>query len=253
MGLFDSMIITGIEPPMVVHSEKDKRVDITNRRWFGLSFCLSGQITYEMNGKFFVSNGQCAVLLPKGGTYTLTGNKEGLFPVINFYCENFACDEITLIPLKNPKTYIRDFEAIQKLHLRGAGQLEIFSIFYKILNNLSSEGRSGASILTPAIQHIENNISDPSLSNTALAKTLGISEVYLRKLFFKHYNTSPKQYILDFRIQKAKQMLVETPFTVLVISESCGFSTPNHFCRAFKQHTGMTPTQYACQNRAYEI
>lgn len=91
------------------------------------------------------------------------------------------------------------------------------------------------------------------LSNTALAKTLGISEVYFRKLFFKRYNISPKQYILDFRIQKAKQMLVETPYTVLSISESCGFSTPNHFCRTFKQHTGLTPTQYALQNCVYEI
>lgn len=253
MDLFKNMIVTGIEPPMVVHSEKGKKVQIENRRWFGLSLCISGQITYEMNGKFFVSNGQCAVLLPKGGTYTLTGNKEGLFPVINFYSENFACDEITLIPLKNPKTYIRDFEAIQKFYLRGTGQLEIFSIFYKMLNALSSENKTGTSILAPAIQHIENNISDPALSNTALAKTLGISEVYFRKLFFKHYNTSPKQYILDFRIQKAKQMLVDTSFSITVIAGECGFSSLYHFCRAFKQHTGSTPTQYASQNRTYKI
>lgn len=238
---------------MVVHSEKDKKVQITNRRWFGLSFCLSGQITYEMNGKFFISNGQRAVLLPQGGTYSLKGNKEGLFPVINFYSENFDCNEITLIPLKDPQTYIRDFETIQKSYLRGASHLEILSIFYKMLNALSSENKAGANILAPAIQYIENNISDPMLSNTALAKTLGISEVYFRKLFFKRYNISPKQYILDFRIQKAKQMLVETPYTVLSISESCGFSTPNHFCRTFKQHTGLTPTQYALQNCVYEI
>ena len=253
MELLKNIIVTGIEPPMVVHSEKDKKVQIANRRWYGLSFCLSGQITYEMNGKFFVSNGQCAVLLPKGGTYSLTGNKEGLFPVINFYCENLCCNEITLIPLKNPQSYIRDFEAIQKSHLRGDSHLEIFSIFYKMLSSLSYEKKAGASTLAPALQYIENNISDPTLSNTVLAKTLGISEVYLRKLFSKHFNSSPKQYILDFRMQKAKQMLVETPYTVLSISESCGFSSPNHFCRTFKQHTGLTPTQYAAQNSVYEI
>lgn len=253
MEFLKNIIITGIEPPMVVHSEKGKTVQIKNRRWYGLSFCLSGQITYEMNGKSFVSNGQCAVFLPKGGTYRLTGNKEGLFPVINFYSENFACDEITLIPLKNPQAYIRDFEAIRKSHLRKAGQLETFSILYKILHALSFEENTRANILAPAMQYIENNISDPTLSNTVLANMLGISEVYFRKLFFKYYNISPKQYILDFRIQKAKQMLVETPFTVLAISESCGFSSPNHFCRVFKQHSGLTPTQYASKYSVFEI
>ena len=253
MGLFNNMVVTGIEPPMVVHSEKGKRVQITNRQWYGLSFCLSGQITYEMNNKAFVSNGQYAVLLPQGGTYALTGNKDGLFPVLNFYCENFHCREITLIPLKNLQVYIRDFEAIQKAHLRGTNQLEIFSIFYKMLNNLSAENRGDAGILAPAIQYIENNISNPTLSNTTLAKTASISEVYFRKLFIKHFGISPKQYILDFRIQKAKQLLAETPYTVLAISENCGFSSPNHFCKIFKQHTGMTPTQYASQNRVYEM
>ena len=253
MAFLDRVIITGIEPPIVVHSERGTKVEINNRRCFGLSLCLSGQITYEMNGKFFVSTSHCAVLLPKGGTYTLTGNKEGLFPVNNFYSENFACDEITLLPLQNPKTYIRDFEVIQKNYLRGTGQLEIFSIFYKMLNALSSENKAGTSILAPAIQHIENNISDPALSNTTLAETLGISEVYFRKLFFKHYNTSPKQYILDFRIQKAKQMLVDTSFSITLIAEACGFSSLYHFCRTFKQQTGTTPTQYASQNRVYKI
>lgn len=253
MDLLKNIIVTGIEPPMVVHSEKDKKVQITNRRWYGLSLCLSGQITYQMNGRFSVSNEQCAILLPKGGTYSLIGNKEGLFPVINFYCENFSCNEIIRIPLKNPQSFIRDFEAMQKSYLRGDGQLEMFSIFYKMLHALSAENKAGANILAPAIQYIENNISDPALCNTVLAKALGISEVYFRKLFYKHCSISPKQYILDFRIQKAKQMLVETPYTVLSISESCGFSSPNHFCRTFKQHTGLTPTQFALQNSTYEI
>lgn len=253
MDSLKSIVVTGIEQPMVVHPEKGKTIKITNRRWFGLSFCLSGQITYEMNGNSFISNGESAVILPKGGTYSLTGNKEGLFPVINFYCEHFNCDEIALIPLQNPQRYIRDFETLQKLHHRGASQLEIFSLFYNMLNNLSSENKSGPNILSPAVQYIENNIFDHTLSNTVLAKELGISEVYFRKLFLRYYNISPKQYILNFRIQKAKQMLIETPFTIIAISESCGFSTPNHFCRAFKQHTGLTPTQYAASHRAYEI
>ncbi len=75
----------------------------------------------------------------------------------------------------------------------------------------------------------------------------------MRKLFLKQYKLTPKQYILQMRIQKAKQLLEESPFTVAAISEKCGFSNPYHFSRAFKQRTGLTPTQYAAQNRFYEI
>ncbi len=253
MDRIGNIIVTGIELPIVVHLEKDKRVNMTSRRCYGLSFCSCGQITYAMNGKTFVSHAQSAVILPKDGTYTLVCNEEGFFPVINFNCENFNCAEITVIPLKNPQTYLRDFETIKKLFLRRNSRLAILSVFYKILDALASEGTLDANLLAPVVRYIENNISDQTLSNASLAKILGISEVYLRKLFMKQYKTTPKQLILDIRIQTAKQMLVGTPLSVIAIAEKCGFSNPYHFCRIFKQRTELTPTQYRTRNSVSEI
>ena len=68
-----------------------------------------------------------------------------------------------------------------------------------------------------------------------------VSEVYFRKLFLKHMNTSPKQYIIDIRLQKAKQLLAEGVFSISAISEKCGFSNPYHFCRIFKDRIGIPP------------
>ena len=253
MPQFENIVVTEIESAYTVHNPKGKVFKMENRRCFGLSFCISGQITYSMNGKTFVSGKQCAVLLPQGGSYTLTGNKEGLFPVINFACNGLSCREITVIPLRNPQSYIKQFEIIQKLFLRGSSRLEIFSAFYKLLRELSSETDGESVFLTPALTHIEENLSCPTLSNTELAQVLGISEVYARKLFLKQLGTTPKQYILELRIQRAKQLLCETPYTVTAISELCGFSSPYHFCRVFRQRTGMSPTQYADQNRFCEL
>jgi AraC-like DNA-binding protein len=107
--------------------------------------------------------------------------------------------------------------------------------------------------LSSIIHFIENNLSDNSISNTSLAQKAGISEVYLRKLFISNLGITPKQYILDLRLKKAKQLLTDTNHTVTTISEKCGFTSPYHFSRIFKEKTGVTPTQYLKEHRKSKI
>lgn len=253
MSILDNIIITSIETPIVVHSEKGRKFQMKDRPCYGLSLCASGQITYTMNEKRYVSNQTNAVLLPQGGTYSLYGDKEGIFPVVNFGCENLNCREIVVLPLENPQACIKIFESLKDLFLQNANNLKIYHTFYELLDKVSSANSQKQNPLDPVTKYIVENIQSPELSNTCLARQLGISEVYLRKLFSVHYNITPKQYVLDIRIRKAKQMLCDTPFTVAAIAEACGFASVYHFCRAFKQRTGATPTQYANENRIFKI
>lgn len=224
-----------------------------NRQFFGLSLCLSGQITYTMNGKTYISNQGSAIILPQGGTYSLCGDKEGLFPVINFSCNGLECDEIVVLPLQNPQASLQLFEALQQLFLHNKSPLKIYSIFYDLLAMITSSKGQNTGLLDFVTKFIEDNFQDPLLSNVQLAKQVGISEVYLRKQFLAHYNITPKQYILNLRLDKAKQLLLTSPFTVTAIAQECGFSSVYHFCRSFKQRTGQTPTQYAVDNKIYQI
>lgn len=253
MNILDNMVITAIQPPVVVHSQKGRKFQMKNRPFFGLSLCIDGQITYTMSGKTYISNNSNAIFLPQGGTYSLFGDKEGLFPVVNFECQNFNCNEIMALTLENPKDCIQIFEALKSLFLHNESRLKIHSTFYDLLDKVSSTNPQKYNPLDSVIKYIAENIQHPELSNTELARQIGISEVYLRKLFLSHYNISPKQYILDTKIRKAKQMLCDTPFTVAAIAEECGFSSVYHFCRMFKQRTGLTPTQYATKNRIFKI
>ena len=253
MHILDNPIVKAIEFPVMVHSEKGRKYKMENRPTYGLSLCISGQITYTMDGKTYISEPGNAILLPKGGNYSLLGDKEGLFPVINFEAENLNCTKITILPLENPQACIQDFETLKNLYLHGRNMLKMYSVFYELLDKVASANSSKHRTLHAATAIIETNIKNHGLSNAALAEQLGISEVYLRKLFATHYNISPKQYILELRISKAKQLLVDTPFSITAIAEECGFSSLYHFCRVFKQRTGQTPTQYAACNRIYKI
>lgn len=249
METFRDLTVTEIEEPATVHFLKGKAVQMKNRRCYGLSFCSSGQLTYTQNGKQFLSDPDHAVLLPLNGTYSIFGDREGYFPVLNFSCEGLNCPEILSIPLSNPQSCLRDCETLRTLFLFGGSRVKAFSVFYGLLDKLSDAARPGTDPLVPAIRYIEANLHDPALSNTQLAAEAGISEVYLRKLFARHYHTSPKQYILELRLQKARQLLTQSPATVTETAEQCGFSSPYHFCRIFKEKTGLTPTQYAKRHK----
>ncbi len=249
MNLLNSITVTDIEEPVTVHSEKGRVFEMQGRPAFGLSFCMSGQITYTMNGKTFVSDPGCAVLLPKGGVYSLYGDREGLFPLIDFQGEHLDCEEIQVFPLSDPQECIKDFETLKNLFLFAENRLKIYAAFYDLLSKVALSRSPEHRPLSPVIRYIEEHLSSPELANAALAREMGISEVYLRKLFLTHYRTTPKQYVLDLRIRKAKQRLTDTPFTVTAIAEECGFSSVYHFCRAFKQKTGVTPTEYAATHK----
>ena len=253
MDKFKNVIITKIETPLIVHSERGRQFKMTNRKNFGLSLCLDGQITYAMNGKKFVSTKNTAVILPQGASYSLLGDKNGLFPVINFECEGLMCKEITIIPLKNSQVCINLFETIKKQYFNEENYFQVFSLFYRLLNEIFANNVVNHSTLMLAVEFIEQNISCTNLVNQDIANSLNISEVYLRKLFVRHLKTTPKQYILDYRIQEAKRLLTDTTFTITAIAEKCGFSSVYHFSREFKHKNGITPTQYAQNNKILNI
>ncbi len=253
MDIFKNVVITEIRKPFTVFSEKGRTEHTDKRPFYGLSFCLGGQITYTFNGKKYVSNKNNAVILPQGATYSLHGDKEGFFPLINFKAQNFSCDSFIIIPLDNPTHHINNFEKLSDYFLYEDKSLKIFSLFYSMLEHINLEQTHTKNPLYPVISYLEKNISKPEINNEFLAKRIGISEVYLRKLFATHYRTSPKQYILDMRIQKAKSLLTNGVLSITAISEECGFSSLYHFCRIFKEKTGFTPSEYSKNNRIYKI
>jgi AraC-like DNA-binding protein len=251
--MLNNISIEGDVKLYTVNSYKGRNETITNRKNFGISFCHKGQITYKMNGKTFTSTKECAVIHPKNATYELFGNSEGVFTVINFDCPIPFCDEITVIPLADASIYYEEIENIRALELFPENRLKILSVLYSMLNNLSHEQIGSNSILYPAIKHIENNISDPNLTNKTLADYLNISEIYFRKLFIKQYKITPKQYVLNARIKKAKQLLCGTSMSVTAIANECGFTSVYHFCRAFKERCRKTPTDYAAAHKRFKI
>lgn len=239
-------VITSVLGVFTIPTSKDRFLKIVNRPSYALSFCTDdGVIVYNNDGKKTVSDKNRAVILPQGQNYTLYNEEGGNFPIINFLTEKPITEEFLEIKIKNPQVYISSFEKMRALWLSGNDQAKLFSILYYMLSRLCDENAPTTPVLSGSINFIYENIENPLLTNTLLAQRAKVSEVYFRRLFKEEYGTTPKQYILNLRIENAKKLLSEGISSIAKISESCGFSSVYHFSRAFKLATGYTPSEYS--------
>ena len=253
MHIFDKMVVTDIVEVVSLRSPKGRFAKMTDRKSYGISFCTDGQITYTLEGREYVSGPGSAIILPKGKSYTLQCDETGTFFVINFECAEFLCDTFLLLPIENVDVLVRDFSQMKKLSFFERNRAKMMSLFYNLIHNVAMASAAGNNILLPAIKYLENNYCQPEITNKVLADQCEISEVYFRKLFTNFYGMTPRQYIIDIRISKARQLLTEGALKINTISEKCGFSNPYHFSRLFKEKTGLTPTEYMRQNRISKI
>ena len=97
--------------------------------------------------------------------------------------------------------------------------------------------------VSEAKKYMEENLYR-SLTVKEVSDRLFISDRYLYNLFVLHEKISPKKYLNDLRIKKAKALLKQKKATVTEVAVSVGFSDVLTFSRFFKTHTGKSPTEY---------
>jgi AraC family transcriptional regulator len=77
-----------------------------------------------------------------------------------------------------------------------------------------------------------------------LAALLDISQFHFSHLFKQAIGTSPYQYLIQQRVERAKQLLKRTDQSIMDIALECGFNSHSHLSKQFRQFTGMTPKAY---------
>lgn len=94
--------------------------------------------------------------------------------------------------------------------------------------------------LSEVIQRMEANIEEP-ISPSILASEVGMSTRQLERLFRRYLNRSPKRYYMELRLQKARNLLMQTDMSVINVALACGFSSPSHFSKCYRSHYETTP------------
>jgi transcriptional regulator GlxA family with amidase domain len=94
--------------------------------------------------------------------------------------------------------------------------------------------------LSTVIQMMEANIEEP-ISPSILARDVGMSTRQLERLFRRYLNRSPKRYYMELRLQKARNLLMQTEMSVINVALACGFASPSHFSKCYRAHYNTTP------------
>lgn len=100
--------------------------------------------------------------------------------------------------------------------------------------------------LVKARQYIENNFRNPDLSLNLLAEQCNTTTSYLSRLFKDSFGINFIDYLNQYRIEKAKELL-ESEQSVKEVAITTGFNSQQNFIRVFKKYTGVTPGRYKKQ------
>ncbi len=75
------------------------------------------------------------------------------------------------------------------------------------------------------------------------AKTVGVSETTLRKLFHQHLRMAPMTYITSIKLAKARSMLCTTNHSITTLAEMVGYANASKMSIAFRKQYGYSPSQ----------
>lgn len=196
------------------------------------------------------------VYLPQGSSYTVYSDENGGLFYANFYSLESNVRTPVLIKPHSLAKWENQFVALQDCWLkRKAGYLlQCYSILYDMLaeiercQNAEYLPSDKAAVIIRSVEQLEKADGISSISVTELAEKCHMSETYYRRLFHNIYGVSPKQFVIDSKIRKAKALLELSSLPVSIVAEKAGFSNLVHFSRLFKEKTGFTSSEYRDRN-----
>ncbi len=227
-----------------------------NRERWAVILKLGGKTFYRVDEKEILSDHLHPVILPKGCSYSWQCVEPGECIIIEFDATTQS-QQVLSFEISDNSFFTNAFSKIEKcLHLTQVNDsLECKYLLYGILLYLSKSAsreyvpKDKREILQPAIEYISQKYYDSSITNERLSSLCGISTVYFRKVFEQCYGVSPIRYLHNYRINKAKAILLSDYESVEQVAVSVGYNSIYHFSKMFKSYTGVSPSEYAKASR----
>lgn len=226
-----------------------------------IHFILSGKGMLEIDGQTFQLGAGDAFLIPSGkiSYYAADPHDPWCYTWISFLGIHSQMYAYQLIG-SSPQPYILHGLDTEKyrcliagiLALEGTATSRYFkgnSILLQVLGELFQDvsfdernwGKS--SVADEAKFYLDVNYSE-NLRLKDVAHNFGVHPNYLTRVFHERFGVTPKQYLLDLKLQKARQLLCTTDLPVSVIAGSMGFEDAMAFSKLFKKSCGCSPSDY---------
>ena len=243
-----------------------------------LFYVEKGQGSLETKDFTYDLNPGSLLYCPAGSIYKLSANPTMKLHVVNFdltYEARRRTDSIAPVPLElfdkkhiPAPAQITNTEMLNDIFLikEGAGFysdlhqiIEEFlqhRIYYRekcsaLLKNLlidmcrKSQNGSNHSVnsMEQILKYVQLHFNE-DINNHDLANMVGYHEYHLNRLFLKHTGLTLHKYLIKYRLNEAKRLLISTELPVYQVGEWVGFKTTPYFSDCFTKEYGMSPSKY---------
>lgn len=138
---------------------------------------------------------------------------------------------------KHLLSMISDFQTIQELKEYLVNKTNF------VLESIKDIDSTSRTVLN-AIKYIRENYADTDLSVKRLADFVYLTPTYLSTLFKKETGKTISDFVIDVRIEKSKDLLMDPQIKLFEVARKIGYSDANYYAKAFKKQLGLTPSAF---------
>lgn len=159
-------------------------------------------------------------------------------------CHKYNLNERTL---KNSYLKISPFSENIEFALKT-----LCSVLFEYMENKNSLFRTQSVFSIQILPYLQQNLKT-SLTIESLCNTFHLSQKMLYRIFYENTGMTPKEYILNLRIETALNLILQSDRSIAEIADLTGFSDYSYFIKIFKEHMEHTPTYYRKQANKADI
>lgn len=134
---------------------------------------------------------------------------------------------------------------INRFNNLGEAKQWIVGVCTRLMESIASERQSGYNqLVEQAKAYIREHYGEPDISIGKVCKHLHISTGYFSSIFKKEVKMTFVNYLMQIRLEAAKDLLRSTELKAFEIAERIGFADPNYFSFCFRKKYGQSPKEY---------
>ncbi len=224
----------------------------------GFMFPLAGKAEFSFSGTSYlltqgsVLHGAAEMNLVR----RVVGNEKWKYMLVLYRISNTQPDELSLsnthfqLPITQSPRLTDLLERLWAAHNEPGGiyAFRTETLFRCVLDeifiSIRNQTNNGAqSLFEQATAYMHEHYME-SITVSALAKQYDVNENRLSYAFHKYAGIGPGDYLITYRINRAKEMLLDLEAPVYVVAKCVGYADPYYFSRIFKRQTGLSPTEF---------
>lgn len=244
----DTLKLLQVFSATVTENEENKHIhSFGETEFYQLGIKLRGETRISYNRKTFCYHENSVLFLPRETSdcvpYNKVYKKAGVGICIFFTSQTPLMTEAGLYEFSD-FSVADAFRELLSAYQKN-DKLKSLSLFYKILGLLDeSEKAKQNRPFNAALDYLRESAEKPYVDLKELAQRFDCSPDVFRHKFRREFGTSPKKFLSSVKINRAKELLLNSDNSINQIAAKLGFDDSNYFIRFFKKETEDTPAQF---------